>query len=351
MKTCTMCGETKSIDEFYKHRRMPDGRQSCCKVCSRAMVDKYRAENKEVCNERVLRWQAENPDKVRECAARRYRENKDRIREVQAKYRRENPEKVKEISAKSRAKKLEEMPGYERSMDALKRAKAKGAVIGDIEALHAVYNRAKTDDVVVCRDCGEEIPIEDRNVIHIVPILEGGAHSAENLGICCTDCLYSADRAETSYYERNREKCLELTRRWREENKEKAREKDKCWRRNNKDKIRERNAHLRATDINFRLKESLRARLRRAIHGGWKSGSAVRDLGCTIDELKAHLESQFEPGMSWDNWAFDGWHIDHIVPLASFDLTDRAQFKKACHYTNLQPLWAEENMKKGASVV
>jgi hypothetical protein len=48
--------------------------------------------------------------------------------------------------------------------------------------------------------------------------------------------------------------------------------------------------------------------------------------------------------MTWDNWTTDGWHIDHIKPLASsFDLTDRKQFLEACHYTNLQPLWAKDN--------
>lgn len=58
-----------------------------------------------------------------------------------------------------------------------------------------------------------------------------------------------------------------------------------------------------------------------------------------------HLERQFTPGMSWTNYG--DWHIDHIKPLASFDLTDRVQLLVACHFTNLQPLWAEENLKKG----
>ncbi len=98
-----------------------------------------------------------------------------------------------------------------------------------------------------------------------------------------------------------------------------------------------------------RLRWNLRSRLNTAIKHGWKAGSAVRDLGCTIPELKAYLEAQFRPGMSWDNWARDGWHIDHRKPLAKFDLSDPEQLRQACHYTNLQPLWASENISKSDS--
>lgn len=97
-----------------------------------------------------------------------------------------------------------------------------------------------------------------------------------------------------------------------------------------------------------RLKNDLRVRLNRALKGSKKTGSAVRDLGCTIEELKKHLESKWQEGMTWDNHSIDGWHIDHIRPLASFDLTDPVQLKQACSYTNLQPLWAEDNCSKGA---
>jgi len=91
----------------------------------------------------------------------------------------------------------------------------------------------------------------------------------------------------------------------------------------------------------------LRARLAQAIKNFNKAGSAIRDLGCSIEFLKTYLESKFQPGMTWENHTKYGWHIDHIVPLITFDLTDREQFLKACHYTNLQPLWAKDNLKKG----
>jgi len=55
--------------------------------------------------------------------------------------------------------------------------------------------------------------------------------------------------------------------------------------------------------------------------------------------------------MTWDNWTLDGWHIDHIKPLASFDLTDRKQLLEACHYTNLQPLWAKDNLTKNDKII
>ncbi len=86
-----------------------------------------------------------------------------------------------------------------------------------------------------------------------------------------------------------------------------------------------------------------------AIRTGAKSGSAVRDLGCTILELKAYLEARFLPGMTWKNHGLKGWHIDHIRPLTSFDLADRAQLLQAVHYTNLQPLWWQDNLRKADS--
>lgn len=98
--------------------------------------------------------------------------------------------------------------------------------------------------------------------------------------------------------------------------------------------------------VNAKLVRRLRRYFERAFAAGSKSQRAHELLGCTVDQLRQHLERQFKPGMTWANHSFEGWHIDHRRPLASFDLSDPAQQLAAFHFSNLQPLWAEENFEK-----
>lgn len=146
-------------------------------------------------------------------------------------------------------------------------------------------------------------------------------------------------------------------------NKESIAIKKKAWVENNRDKVRiasnkwylsnkvKKHAYTRArynSNIHARLSSNLRSRLSKALKNNQKLGSAIKDLGCSIEELRKHLESKWKLGMSWDNYGHkpENWNIDHVVPLSSFDLTDREQLLKACHYSNLQPLWATENYSK-----
>jgi len=133
-----------------------------------------------------------------------------------------------------------------------------------------------------------------------------------------------------AYYITNRDKILANTRKYQKKN---------------KDKIRKRRKVRYNNDINYKISLNLRNRLNIAIKNGYKAGSAVTNLGVSIDELKLYLEKQFRPGMTWQNHG--KWHIDHIKPLSSFDLADKTQFLMACHYSNLQPMWAKDNLKKG----
>ena len=102
-------------------------------------------------------------------------------------------------------------------------------------------------------------------------------------------------------------------------------------------------------DIQYKITCNLRSRLRKAIRKKYQSGKSIEELGCSMEYFIRYIESLWQPGMSWDNWSHSGWHLDHVRPLSSFDLTDPEQVKAACHYTNIQPLWAADNLKKGGN--
>lgn len=88
-----------------------------------------------------------------------------------------------------------------------------------------------------------------------------------------------------------------------------------------------------------------------ALKGQNKSKPTLQLLGCSISHFKKHLESQFTEGMTFENHGPKGWHIDHIIPVSSFNLSDPDQQKKCFHFSNLQPLWYEDNLKKGSKLV
>ncbi len=130
---------------------------------------------------------------------------------------------------------------------------------------------------------------------------------------------------------------------------EKSKKRQKQYYNENKHILNPKAIYKRKNNLIDRLKDGLRGRLYRAIKNNYKSGSAVKDLGCSVEEFKTFLEKLFTQGMNWNNWGKNGWQIDHIIPLSAFDLSQREQFLKAAHYTNLRPLWAttEIAMKYG----
>ena len=125
------------------------------------------------------------------------------------------------------------------------------------------------------------------------------------------------------------------------------------WRSNNNEYIFEDQQHRYHNDINRKISTCLRSRLNKALRGNVKSQSTMTLIGCSIDELRKHLESQFEPWMTWDNHSRYNpkkktWHIDHIISMAKFDLSDPEQQANACNYMNLKPLLAKNNLIKGS---
>jgi len=140
------------------------------------------------------------------------------------------------------------------------------------------------------------------------------------------------------YYRKHKEKILKKVKEYYRKHRNQRMKYDNLYRKNRKRK-----------DINFKILCNLRIRICDAIRNHIKSKSTKKLIGCSVEQLKQHLESQFKPGMSWSNYG--KWHIDHIRPCVSFDLSKPEEQRKCFHYTNLQPLWAKDNLSKGSKNV
>jgi hypothetical protein len=140
---------------------------------------------------------------------------------------------------------------------------------------------------------------------------------------------------------RRREKAIAHLRERYAKDPEKYRRLAKEWRQRNPDYQKKRFAKKPEA----KLAAMLRRRILKALDGEVKSGSTYELLGCTWEHLRWHIEAQFDRKMIWENHG-SYWHLDHIIPLDSFDLSDPAQQRRACHWKNLQPLEAKENIRK-----
>ena len=179
------------------------------------------------------------------------------------------------------------------------------------------------------------------------------------------------------YYKEHKEKLYECEKKRREINIDKVKEYEHKRYLNNKEKIKIYNIIHKErrkiwfkkykqerilNDINYKLRITYSARVGLAlkynikINGIYKKINIKKNktsklIGCSWQQFKEYLQNQFKDVMNWNNWAYKGWHIDHIKPLALFDLTKEEEQKKAFHYTNCQPLWRYENLEKGGKVL
>ena len=174
---------------------------------------------------------------------------------------------------------------------------------------------------------------------------------------------------QKEYYQENKEQILERSKKWYQENKEEESKKRKEryinnkeyelkvnreWYNNNRDKVRKSvrkyRRNKRKSNIQFRIIDNLRARFSRILNGTKKEKTTKSLLGCTLKKFKEHIESQWEEEMTWENYGFYGWHLDHIFPCAVFDQTCKYQRAVCWHYTNFQPMWATDNKKKQTTI-
>lgn len=218
----------------------------------------------------------------------------------------------------------------------------------------------------ICGKCNIEKPFDDFEFLKKVNRYESR----------CNECVKSYNKEyylknkqkiierSNSYYKENTEKVLLTVKKYREQNEtkvkkwkvdyhiknvEKIRQKTKNWRKNNKEKRNRSERERMKTDFLHKLAHYLRVRTNFYIKkaGFKKSSSSLELIGISSIQLKEHLEKQFIQGMSLSNYG--EWHIDHIIPLSSAKTED--EIYKLCHYTNLQPLWAEDNLKKSNKIL
>jgi len=172
----------------------------------------------------------------------------------------------------------------------------------------------------VCTKCSKNLVLTD--------FCKG--NNKDGLYCRCKQCMKKSHR---QYYIKNKDKIDKQHRDYYKNNKEIS-------------KLRSiKNAkNRRKVDIDFKLRNYLRTRIWNALKMNIKSNSTTKLLGCSIEFLKYYLTKQFKPGMSWSNYG--KWHIDHIRPCCTFDLSKPEEQRKCFHYTNLQPLWAFDNLSK-----
>jgi hypothetical protein len=203
-------------------------------------------------------------------------------------------------------------------------------------------------EIKICSKCGVEKELKDFNKMSKVKC---GVRSY------CRECQKIDSK---KYRLENKEKIKEYNTKWNKENQEyykkyfeeyyiinyeKEKERKLKWSRDNREYSNNYQKKRKKEDILFNIISNMRNSVNRYLK--YKSKHTFEIIGCSPQLLKEHLENQFVSGMGWDNRS--EWHIDHIIPLSSAKTED--ELYKLCHYTNLQPLWAEENLKKSNKIV
>jgi hypothetical protein len=293
-KTCSCCKKKYSNipDNFYKNfykGKQRDGFISVCKKCKREYGREYGEKNKEKNKKVGKQYRAKNKEKIKQYGKEYRRKNKEKIKIRDKEYYLKNKEKI-----------------------------------GRRSALYYLNNQPSVKEYYKrTRDI--------RSIKHKAWLKKNAVHVKQ----------YARERY-------NKEEKRIYNHQYHVKNKKRLNSKSREYSYKNRSKINEYVRHKRKTDPLFRIRMGLSSRLRMLLKltNTKKTLSTIQLLGCSVHYLKTYLESKFLPGMTWDNYGYYGWHVDHIVPCAKFDLTKEKEQKKCFHYKNLQPLWWRDNLNK-----
>lgn len=167
-------------------------------------------------------------------------------------------------------------------------------------------------------------------------------------------CRFCENESSKEWAKNNRAKATETAKKYRQANPQQHAEAVKKYNKAHPDRRRKtHNTYMtkrKKEDIDFKIACNLRNRMNQAVKTDQKTGSAVDDLGMPIPEFRQYIADKFPLGLTWDNYG-STWHLDHIIPLASFKLSEREQFLEAAHFSNYQPLFITDNLKKGKKIL
>lgn len=165
-------------------------------------------------------------------------------------------------------------------------------------------------------------------------------------------CEFNVNKSRPNGYRAECRECTRIiTKKYKEKNKLKIKESNKKFLIENPDYYNQYRRDRFNNDLQYRLLCNVRCRIVKYLKTKKliKNNKTIDIIGCTPEELKSHLESQFLDNMSWENHGLYGWHIDHKIPLSS--AKTEKEIYELCHYSNLQPLWAEDNLKKSNKIL
>lgn len=163
------------------------------------------------------------------------------------------------------------------------------------------------------------------------------------------DNFETISKQKRVYAQSHRESLLNQKRAYMASHREEKSKYDLQYRKDNKERIalyKKNWERLNKNDLHIKVTRNLRRRIAHVLKGETKSASTLELLGCSFEEFIHRLESQFIPGMTWENYGRNGWHIDHITPCYKFDLSNPEEQRKCFHYTNQRPLWAKDNLTR-----
>lgn len=177
----------------------------------------------------------------------------------------------------------------------------------------------------------------------------------------CTDCKHQRKLRRTQVWkQKNRGKVHNYNIGWNNVHKEEIKARNKKYKEDHKEELKEKvknrrdeiNAYRRkyskkryAEDLDYKITCILNSRMKGLINGEYRSKTALKLLGCTLEDFRLWIESLFDKNMSWENHG-TVWHYDHVIPCALFDQADPDEQEKCWHWSNYQPLFGSENMSK-----